>query len=102
MLPVIGEYERTLTTVINAYIGPIVARYLTGSAASCDGRGRRAAVGDAVERRADAARGRPRRRRRSSNRGRPAGVVGVAELGAGIGYDKAISFDMGGTTAKAA
>ncbi len=28
LLPVIGEYERTSTTVVNAYIGPIVSRYV--------------------------------------------------------------------------
>ena len=28
LLPVIGEYERTSTTVVNAYIGPVVSRYL--------------------------------------------------------------------------
>ena len=28
LLPVIGEYERTSTTVVNAYIGPVVSRYV--------------------------------------------------------------------------
>lgn len=28
LLSVIGEYERTSTTVVNAYIGPVVSRYL--------------------------------------------------------------------------
>lgn len=29
LLPVLGEYERTSTTTINAYLGPIIARYVT-------------------------------------------------------------------------
>lgn len=31
--PELGEYERTSTTVVNAYIGPAVARYLDRLAA---------------------------------------------------------------------
>jgi N-methylhydantoinase A len=34
ILPEIREYERTSTTVVNAYIGPVVARYLRRSAAA--------------------------------------------------------------------
>ena len=30
MLPRIKEYERTSTTVVNAYVGPLIARYLAG------------------------------------------------------------------------
>ena len=37
LLPVIGEYERTSTTVVNAYIGLIVARYLVDLAAALRG-----------------------------------------------------------------
>jgi len=29
LLPLLGEYERTSTTAINAYLGPIIARYVT-------------------------------------------------------------------------
>lgn len=29
LLPILGEYERTSTTAINAYLGPIISRYVT-------------------------------------------------------------------------
>lgn len=29
LVPILGEYERTATTVINAYLGPIIQRYVT-------------------------------------------------------------------------
>ena len=54
LLPVIGEYERTSTTVVNAYIGPLVSRYLLELAdRAAPDRRDRAAPGDAVERRVD-------------------------------------------------
>ena len=54
MLPVINEYERSSTTVINAYVRPIVERYLNRlidevKRTGIDG----AAAADAVERRPD-------------------------------------------------
>ena len=39
VLPEIKEYERTSTTVINAYVRPVVGRYLTGSARGLGGAG---------------------------------------------------------------
>ena len=33
ILPEIREYERTSTTVVNAYVGPVVERYLSSLAA---------------------------------------------------------------------
>ena len=33
VLPQIKEYERVWTTVVNAYVGPALARYLTNLAA---------------------------------------------------------------------
>ena len=65
VLPQKREYERTSTTVINAYVGPPVSRYMPlddRQPALC--RGRRAADGDAVERR-------NRRRRVSSAQAGP-------------------------------
>jgi N-methylhydantoinase A len=73
ILPEIREYERTSTTVVNAYIGPVVARYL-GALGSriAEHRGQRAAARDAVQRRRDDGLGRVgEARRASSNPGRP-------------------------------
>ena len=54
ILPEIREYERTSTAVVNAYVGPVVERYL-GSLEATPGRSRDlgAAADHAVERRAD-------------------------------------------------
>ena len=81
VLPEIKEYERTSTTVINAYVMPIVATYLARAA---QGPRRRrhpgAAAADAVERRADHRHGRRRaadehhRVRPGRRRGRRAGA----------------------------
>jgi N-methylhydantoinase A len=44
VLPQIKEYERTWTTVVNAYVGPVLARYLTSLATKLKGRGYRGDV----------------------------------------------------------
>ena len=56
VLPVIREYPRLSTTVIDAYVGPRIADYLHSLEQRLDARRRRhaAAISDAVERRADA------------------------------------------------
>ncbi len=102
VLPVINEYERSSTTVINAYVRPVVERYL----GRLGGGLRRAGVaaplllmqsnGGLMT--AEAAAAAPMHIIES---GPAAGVVGVRELARRIGIAKAISFDMGGTTAKA-
>ena len=102
MLPLINEYERSSTTVINAYVRPIVERYLSRLI------GEVARIGIDVPlllmqsngglTTAKAAAVTPMHIIES---GPAAGVVGVQALCARIGIRKAISFDMGGTTAKA-
>ena len=110
VLPQIREYERTSTTVINAYVGPVIGGYLAD-----------------LERRLAAAGARPRllvmqsgggvmtaaaARRRPVyvvESGPAAGVIAAARLGAvvpgalwaGPGQPDLITLDMGGTTAKA-
>ena len=102
VLPEIKEYERTSTTVINAYVMPIVATYLL-----------------AMRQRLDAARIPARLLLMQSNGGlttdkaaaeRPmniiesgpaGGVIGAQALALAAGLGKIITFDMGGTTAKA-
>ena len=103
VLPEIKEYERTSSTVINAYLTPIVGRYLARLEGDLDGQGRAGAAPDhAVERRPDERRGggaqahAHRRIRACRRRGRR---PGAGRAPAGI--DHLISFDMGGTTAKA-
>ena len=39
VLPAFREYERFSTTVIDAYLSPLLGRYLTGLAAACRERG---------------------------------------------------------------
>src|SRR5580658_9742501 len=102
VLPVINEYERSSTTVINAYVRPIVERYLSRLIAEV------ARIGIDVPlllmqsngglTTAKAAAVTPMHIIES---GPAAGVVGVQALMRRIGVKNAISFDMGGTTAKA-
>ncbi len=103
VLPEIKEYERTSTTVINAYILPVVARYLTQLRADLN----------------DASITSPLLLMQSNGglttsevaarlpaniieSGPAAGVVGAQALAAKIGLANVITLDMGGTTAKAA
>ena len=102
VLPVINEYERSSTTVINAYVRPVVEHYLNRLVAETK------RIGITVSpllmqsngglTTAKAAAVTPMHIIES---GPAAGVVGVQALMRGIGVKNAISFDMGGTTAKA-
>jgi N-methylhydantoinase A len=103
VLPEIKEYERTSTTVINAYVMPIVASYLRALRKGLDAAGVRASVllmqsngGLTTD---AAAAERPMHIIESGPAG---GVVGAQALARAKGLPKIISFDMGGTTAKAA
>jgi len=102
VLPEIKEYERTSTTVINAYVRPIVESYLSRLVEECARIGVRAPLllmqsnGGLMTARAAA-----QTPMHIIESGPAAGVVGVLALARQIGAPKAISFDMGGTTAKA-
>src|SRR5689334_13330072 len=102
VLPVINEYERSSTSVINAYVRPIVERYLNRLSSEVTRIGIDAPLllmqsnGGLMT--AKAAAVTPMHIIES---GPAAGVVGVQALTRLVGIDKAISFDMGGTTAKA-
>ena len=102
VLPEIKEYERTSTTVINAYVRPIVERYLSTLTAELACIGVDAPLllmqSNGGLTTAKAAAMTPMNIIES---GPAAGVVGVQALIRQIGIAKAISFDMGGTTAKA-
>jgi N-methylhydantoinase A len=101
VLPQMREYERTSTTVINAYIGPPVKTYLSslmeqlsqgglkGQLRVMQSSGGILAAKAVVDRPAQIV-----------ECGPAAGVIGAAKLGMAAGYENLISFDMGGTTAK--
>src|SRR3954452_9830924 len=102
VLPVINEYERSSTIVINAYVRPVVERYLGRLGGGLRDAGVAAPLllmqSNGGLTTAEAAAATPMHIIES---GPAAGVVGVRELAHRIGVSKAISFDMGGTTAKA-
>jgi N-methylhydantoinase A len=102
VLPVINEYERTSTTVINAYVRPIVERYLSRLIGEAQRIGIEVPLllmqSNGGLTTAKAAAVTPMHIIES---GPAAGVVGVQALMRRIGVKNAISFDMGGTTAKA-
>jgi N-methylhydantoinase A len=102
ILPEIREYERTSTAVINAYVGPPVKHYIRSLASGLRdaGIGGRLLVmqssGGTLD--AESVMEQPAR---IIECGPAAGVIGVAHHAAQCGYANVISFDMGGTTAKA-
>ena len=102
LLPVIREYERTSTTVINAYLGPVVRGYLGRLSRHLDGIGVTAPIlvmkSDGGIIGAAAAAERPAYIVES---GPAAGVIGAAHTGRRDGIVDCITLDMGGTTAKA-
>jgi N-methylhydantoinase A len=103
LLPEIKEYERTSTSVVNSYVLPVVRHYLgrLGDELAARGIARPLTImqssGGAMS--AAAAAERPIHIIES---GPAAGVVGAAELARRLGNLSVLSFDMGGTTAKAA
>ena len=102
VLPEIKEYERTSTTVINSYVMPVVQRYLGSlrrgleeievSAPLLIMQSSGAVMTD------EAAARTPMHIIES---GPAAGVIGAQALARRMGLDKLVTFDMGGTTAKA-
>ena len=99
VLPVFREYERTSTTVLNAYVAPVMSRYLS----SLTSRLRDAGLGCTVEVMrsgggtfaADLAGRYPVNTLLS---GPAAGAWGAAALGRAVGDGELIAFDMGGTS----
>ncbi|MFQ5829131.1 MAG: hydantoinase/oxoprolinase family protein [Candidatus Methylomirabilia bacterium] len=101
ILPEIREYERTSTTVVNAYIMPVVSRYLT-SLTSALGELEISVPLLVMQSNGGAMRARAAAKRpiHIIESGPAAGVVGALELARKIGIPDVITFDMGGTTAK--
>src|SRR5437867_11242414 len=101
--PTFREYERTLTTVVNAYVMSTVREYLRGLATAMSRRGYRGRLfvmqssgGIAT---AEAMQRYPVRMIES---GPAAGALMAAAYGELTGHRDLIAFDMGGTTAKLA
>jgi N-methylhydantoinase A len=97
------EYERASTTVVNAYIRPIMDRYLGAFERGLCSRGFGGQLlitqsnGGAFSLAAAAV-----KPVHTIESGPAAGAIGCASLARTLGADRLISFDMGGTTAKCA
>ncbi len=96
--PEFREYERSSTTVVDAYLGPVLARYLRALAAACASEGLAtplvmrssgglATLEEAAQHAAFALISGP-----------AAGVVGAARIASLAGFPNALTFDMGGTS----
>lgn len=98
--PEIREYERTSTTVINASLIPVVDRYLNQLEKHLSAYSNRLLImqsnGGIMT-----AHGARRRPAYMIESGPAAGVLAASRLAAESGLDQVLSFDMGGTTAKA-
>lgn len=99
--PEIREYERLSTTCANAYVKPLMSRYLESLASGLNSRGIRAPVllmtsGGGLTT-LETARAFPIRLVESGPAG---GAILAARIARADGCEKALSFDMGGTTAK--
>ncbi|MBB3662410.1 N-methylhydantoinase A [Prauserella sediminis] len=99
VLPEFREYERLSTVVINAYIGPVVSRYLARL------RGKLRELGLTATPHVTQSNGgiipfetAERTPSRMVLSGPSTGVVGAAELAGAAGYPDIITFDVGGTS----
>jgi N-methylhydantoinase A len=95
VLPEYREYERTSTTVINAYVGPLMSRYLANLERGLQGRRLRVMQSNGGIISGESARALAARTALSGPAG---GVVGAFEIARLAGFEQAITFDMGGTS----
>ena len=102
VVPEIREYERTSTTIANVYVRPVVTRYLGQLEQSLAELGFAGSLFIMLSSggicTVETARRYPIRLIES---GPAAGAIAAAEYGQRIGMENVLSFDMGGTTAKA-
>jgi len=95
ILPVFREYERTSTTVVNAYVSPILEKYIEELEVNLpnDNLQIMQSNGGSI---------RPNEARKNAVRcilsGPEGGVVGARSMATQAGFDKIITFDMGGTS----
>lgn len=103
LVPVIREYERTVTSIANAYVRPVAGEHFEDIERALTTIGvdqplvMMQSNGGVVK--VPTAREFPLRLLES---GPAAGAIGAAYAGAQVGMDRLIAFDMGGTTAKVA
>ncbi|MFQ5890471.1 MAG: hydantoinase/oxoprolinase family protein, partial [Gemmatimonadota bacterium] len=95
ILPEFREYERTSTTAVNAYLSPVVDRYVGRLESSLRARDLRIMQSNGGSTRAVTARSQAVRSLLSGPAGGVVGALHVARLG---GHERVISFDMGGTS----
>jgi N-methylhydantoinase A len=95
VLPEYREYERTSTTVINAYLSPIMSRYLGSLQHSLSGSNLRVMQSNGGAVSAGTAGETPVKTILSGPAG---GVVGAFHVAKLAGYENIITFDMGGTS----
>ncbi len=101
ILPEYREYERTSTTVVNAYLAPVMGRYLSSLEAGLrPGRGRRNLALRIMQSNGGtvSARAAIREPVRTILSGPAGGVVGAWEVARRAGFPNILSFDMGGTS----
>ena len=99
VLPEIREYERFSTTVLNAYIGPLMNRYLEGLESSLASRGFDRTIFLMTSNGGVTSAGRARRLPVQTVLSGPAGGVAASvELGQRVGVENLITCDMGGTS----
>jgi len=99
LVPIIGEYERTSTTAINAYLGPVIHRYINGLESAIRRFGFKGPIsimesGGGVLPAAEAA-------FQAANlltSGPAGGVLASQKLGELLGYRNVLTADMGGTS----
>lgn len=101
LVPVIREFERTVTTLANAYVRPVAGEHFaqieTALAAAQVSQPLVLMQSNGGVVSAATARVHPLRLLES---GPAAGAIGAAHLGRRLGLDRLLAFDMGGTTAK--
>jgi N-methylhydantoinase A/oxoprolinase/acetone carboxylase beta subunit len=95
VLPEYREYERWSTTVVHAYVTPVMDRYLGRVEEGLDGARLRIMQSNGGSISAAAARAQAARTVLS---GPAAGVAGARAVARAAGFEKIISFDMGGTS----
>ena len=95
ILPEFREYERAATTVVNAYVSPLMRGYIQSLRKSLPGTKLRVFQSNGGSISAEEASNQAARTVLSGPAG---GIVGAAEVARSLGVEKFISFDMGGTS----
>jgi N-methylhydantoinase A len=102
LLPEYREYERTATTVVNAYVRPQVARYLNRLDEALAGRSVRVMQSNGGTIGLDTAADEAARLALSGPAGGVVGALGVARRAFGTDAPRLLTLDMGGTSADVA